>query len=76
MHDLEEPCAEQLCNVEGAETAAPVCEDDDDHDGHDHGGEDDHSDDHSDDMDKTGSSGAAVLTAAGAIFLGAALMMV
>jgi len=78
LHDLEEPCAEQLCNVEGAETSAPVCEDDDAHEGHDHGGEDDHSDDHSDDMDKeaeTGSSGAAVLTAAGAIFLGAAMMM-
>ena len=44
LHDLEEPCAKQLCNVEGAEMTAPVCDDHDDH----------HDDHHDDGHEKTG----------------------
>ena len=31
LHDMEKPCAKQLCNVEGAEKKAPTCDDHDDH---------------------------------------------
>uniref|UniRef100_A0A6U6G742 Spondin domain-containing protein n=1 Tax=Odontella aurita TaxID=265563 RepID=A0A6U6G742_9STRA len=29
LHDMEEPCAQQLCNIEGAEKTFPVCKEED-----------------------------------------------
>jgi len=75
LHDMEVSCVMHVCNVVvGAEDEQLVCEDDDVHDGHDHG-EDDHSS--GDEEAKTlGSSGAVVFSAGGVIFFGVGLVMV
>lgn len=79
LHDLEVPCADQICNDPAGGASQLICDEDehDEHDHHDdHDSHDDHDEDHDSHDEESGVAGSVATTATGvAAVLGSAILM-